>query len=189
MDLNFLVWWAVFGASLTSFLADLRAHWINRDFLEFAGSYELEIGSKLSLAYFSAMYGLVLISLGMAFWRELPFSSELSELILGFVLMMLGFLGRQWAIRSIGRLWSLKCLYIPSMPLENRGLYRFLSHPEYLCRGIESLGVLIVLGTKELLWPLWICVMILSLVLALTEKRFLSTYADSFEDAESNEAF
>ena len=184
MDLNFLVWWAVFGASFTSFLADLRAHWINRDFLEFAGSYELEIGSKLSLAYFAAMYSLVLLSLGMAFWRDIPFSSELTELLLGFVLMLLGFLGRQWAIRSIGRLWSLKCLYVPSMPLENKGLYRFLSHPEYLCRGIESLGVLIVLGTKESLWPLWLGVMALSLVLAMTERRFVRTYAGSLENSE-----
>jgi isoprenylcysteine carboxyl methyltransferase (ICMT) family protein YpbQ len=189
MDVSTLLWWAVFGASLTSFLADLRAHRINRDFLEFAGSSELDIGTKVSICYFAAVHGLILISLGISYWRDIMFSEDLNQLLLGFFLMLAGFVFRQWAMRSIGRLWSLKCLYIPSMPLENRGLYRVLSHPEYVCRGMESLGVMMVLGTKDQLWPLWMLTMVLGVLLGLLERRFVTQCAQSGEPTDRLEAF
>lgn len=48
---------------------------------------------------------------------------------------------RYAAIRTLGRRWTVRIFTLPDAPLVNRGIYRYLRHPNYLGVALEILAV------------------------------------------------
>ncbi|RZA16027.1 MAG: hypothetical protein EOP10_25325 [Proteobacteria bacterium] len=127
---------------------------------------------KYNYAYLTTVGGEELIpNLMKRYYRMvvlLPFVAYLTGLLLpvtwapwkatvpGLFLITFGFVLRIWSERSLGRLWTERCIYIPDMPREAQGPYRFLRHPEYLARSLEGLGFILFFAINPLSLLFWL---------------------------------
>jgi isoprenylcysteine carboxyl methyltransferase (ICMT) family protein YpbQ len=98
-----------------------------------------------------------------------PFRASLA----GISLIFLGFVLRIWSMRSLGRLWTQRCIYIADMPRAANGPYRFLKHPEYLARAVEGFGFLLFFGANPLSLLFWLRTMVLANRIVKVESRQL----------------
>ncbi len=51
---------------------------------------------------------------------------------------------RWWCVRSLGPRWNTRVIVVPGMPLETRGPYRWLRHPNYVIVVTEGLALPLV---------------------------------------------
>lgn len=54
--------------------------------------------------------------------------------------------GRFWVIRTLGRFWTTRIITLPGAPLETRGPYRFVRHPNYVVASLEILVLPLAFG-------------------------------------------
>lgn len=54
--------------------------------------------------------------------------------------------GRLWVIGTLGRFWTTRIITLPGAPLETRGPYRFVRHPNYVVASLEILVLPLVFG-------------------------------------------
>lgn len=54
--------------------------------------------------------------------------------------------GRLWVISTLGRFWTTRIITLPGAPLEMRGPYRFVRHPNYIVASLEILVLPLVFG-------------------------------------------
>ncbi|MFA4892281.1 isoprenylcysteine carboxyl methyltransferase family protein [Brevundimonas sp.] len=54
--------------------------------------------------------------------------------------------GRLWIIGTLGRFWTTRIITLPGAPLETRGPYRFVRHPNYVVASLEILVLPLVFG-------------------------------------------
>jgi len=92
----------------------------------------------------------------------------------GIFLIIFGFGLRVWAMRTLGRLWTKRCIYIGEMPRAGNGPYRFLKHPEYIARAVESFGFALFFGLNPLALLLWLRIILLSARIVKVESRQLN---------------
>jgi len=140
-------------------------------------------------AYLTTVDGEELIpSLMKKFYRMVvyfPFLAYLSAILLphiwvpfkatlpGITFILIGFVLRTWSMRSLGRLWSKRCIYIADIPRAANGPYRYLKHPEYLARALEGLGFVLFFGVNPLGLLLWLRMMVLVSRIVKVESRQL----------------
>lgn len=55
-------------------------------------------------------------------------------------------LGRLWVISTLGRFWTTRIITLPGAPLETRGPYHFVRHPNYIVASLEILVLPLVFG-------------------------------------------
>lgn len=53
---------------------------------------------------------------------------------------------RYWSIRSLGRFWNTRIWVLPDAPLERKGPYRFMRHPNYIAVIIELMVFPLLFG-------------------------------------------
>jgi methyltransferase len=137
----------VLFAFTLSRVVELRVHRTNRRRLIDAGADERH--RILSRTYVAATVAVAPLALLEALPSGL-LGTRLPELATaGLLAAGLGVGLRCWAIASLGPLWTLGCLSLPGLRATNRGPYRWLSHPEFLARWLEGLGIALVLGAVE----------------------------------------
>jgi len=54
--------------------------------------------------------------------------------------------GRLWVIATLGRFWTTRIITLPGAPLETRGPYRFIRHPNYVVASLEILVLPLAFG-------------------------------------------
>lgn len=54
--------------------------------------------------------------------------------------------GRLWVIATLGRFWTTRIITLPGAPLETRGPYRFVRHPNYVVASLEILVLPLAFG-------------------------------------------
>jgi isoprenylcysteine carboxyl methyltransferase (ICMT) family protein YpbQ len=91
----------------------------------------------------------------------------------GLFLITFGFVLRIWSERSLGRLWTERCIYIPDLPRADQGPYRFLRHPEYLARSVEGLGFILFFAINPMSLLFWLRTLTLSSRIVKVESRQL----------------
>ena len=74
----------------------------------------------------------------------------------GIFLIIFGFVLRTWSLRSLGRLWTQRCIYVPAMPRAESGPYRLLKNPEYLARSLEGLGFILFFAINPISLLFWL---------------------------------
>ncbi len=151
-------------------LGERRVNTYNSDFLRFAECEEL-IPRKMRryYLYVGVLPWVCLISSRLtpvSFRLDFPEAPAIGLILLGCIL-------RLWAMRSLGRLWSLNCLFVAGMPRVQRGPYRFLRHPEYVGRGLEGMGYLLFFGANPAALFFWFYTQILLSPIVKTESRQL----------------
>lgn len=160
----------VLSASLLSTLAERRVHGYNYAFLKAIGGEELL--PKEMARYYRLQALLPFLAWGSSLLLpKLPIS--LGQMFAGLGLIVFATMLRIWATRSLGRLWSLACVYVPGMPRYEGGLYRHFRHPEYGLRALEGFGFLLFFGVNALSMVLWFWLCREALRLSKTESRQL----------------
>jgi len=53
---------------------------------------------------------------------------------------------RWWCVRSLGPRWNTRVIVVPGLPLERRGPYRRLRHPNYAVVAVEGVALPLVHG-------------------------------------------
>ncbi len=157
-------------ATAMVYAGERRVHKYNYAYLTTVGGEEL-IPELMKRYYqfvislpFAAFLSAKLLPLSWAPWKAtLP----------GFLLIIFAFFWRIWSLRSLGRLWSQRCIYIPDMPRFKRGPYRLLPHSEYFARGLEGLGFILFFAINPISLLLWIRALILASRIAKVESRQL----------------
>ena len=157
-----------FAASLISAyaltrLAERRMHRANYNFLIFAGGEERDVTMmqwfyRIGYISFPFIMAEFLIRGGKIAATPVAFSCLLAILLTLHI--------RIWAMRSLGRQWSMRLVFVSGYPKIARGPYRFIAHPEYLARFIEAFAV-------GLFFRAYICMGLFSLVYSLFLRRIL----------------
>lgn len=143
----------VLAATILVQLAERRVHGYNYAFMKAVEGEEL-----IPHAMYSYYIWVSLLP-WLAFFSShlMPESTSLEPWpLLGLTLILVGTTLTIGAMRALGRLWSLRCVFIPGMPRVNQGPYRFLRHPEYTGRVIQGVGYLLFFGLNPLSLILWL---------------------------------
>jgi isoprenylcysteine carboxyl methyltransferase (ICMT) family protein YpbQ len=146
------VLFVLIGTTLLHF-GERRVHGYNYDFLRFAEGEEL-IPRQMN-KYYVGVAVLPWICLVSSRLTPANFLFE-TDPIVALCLVLAGCLLRLWSIRSLGRLWSQRCVFVAGMPRVKRGPYRFLKHPEYLARALEGIGYVLFFGANPASALLWL---------------------------------
>lgn len=157
-------------ATALIYAGERRVHNYNYDYLTTVGGEEL-IPSEMKRYYRSV-------------WA-MPFVAYLSALVLpleiapwkasvpGFLLIIFGFVLRIWSERTLGRLWTQRCIYVPDMPRWKAGPYRLIRHPEYLARSLEGLGFILFFAINPISLLFWLRNLALLVPIIKVESRQL----------------
>ena len=123
---------------------EMRIHRFNIDFMEFVEADER--GKKSNRTF------LVILALAPAIFllEAVVGNYTLSSLSCVYGLSILGvsLALRLWAIDTVGRMWSLRILFVPGTDRVRTGPYRFFDHPEYLSRFLDLLAL-------AMIWQAW----------------------------------
>ena len=138
--MSYLIWGAVVFITLQRFL-ELRLAKRNRTWALEAGAQEF--GANHYPLFFLLHTGWMIGWVVEAFARG-PALSRFWYVWLLFFIIAQGL--RYWAIRSLGRCWNTRILVIPGAVKVERGLYRFIRHPNYLAVGLELASVPLIFG-------------------------------------------
>ena len=87
----------------------------------------VEYGHK-HYPFIVALHILFFIALITEYCTHQTASFSLFYLILYFVLIAF----KVWIISSLGKFWNTKIYHIPRLPLQKKGLYKYIQHPNYL---------------------------------------------------------
>lgn len=98
-------------------------------------------------------------------------------LMLGGMMAGIAILLRFWAIRSLGVLWTMRCIALPGMRPRALGPYRIVNNPEYLSRLIEGAGVCLLIGAEITLTVYVVLSTVYGLYLAELERQQLANLA------------
>jgi protein-S-isoprenylcysteine O-methyltransferase Ste14 len=89
-------------------------------------------------------------------------------------LLIGGYALRMFAIRSLGTLWTNRCLAVAGMERIVSGPYKYLRHPEYVGRIMEGLGLCLFLGSYVTAFFYVVTASIVAFQLATHENQLLS---------------
>lgn len=78
----------------------------------------------------------------------IPASASLSYMLIGLFLALQAV--RYWIIGTLGRFWTHRIITLPGGPIEQRGPYKFVRHPNYVVTIAETF----LLPTAFGAWPL-----------------------------------
>src|SRR6478735_4824460 len=134
-------------------IGERRVHGYNYAYLKVVGGEELIPG--LMKRYYQGL--MILPCVAWLYHFVLPGFMRWSPLPLaGLALLILSLILRIWSMRSLGRLWTQRCIFVPGMPRSDQGPYRLLRHPEYTAHMAEGLGHLLFFGANPLVLAHWI---------------------------------
>lgn len=146
---NFLSMVAVLSGFFMIKIAELRVHVSNYRFLMNEGGEELI--PKLMDVYYNSMNIFVIL---FCVERAARGSGPDGVVQLGgVVLLVAGLSLRIWAISSLGRYWTMRCVFMPGFPKVSSGPFRVVNHPEYLSRICDGIGLVLFFGAYFSLIP------------------------------------
>src|SRR5205085_142613 len=113
----YLIWAAVLSGYALSRLAEHRIHALNYRILQDYGAEEL-IPTLMRRFYLAILFFIPWAALE-PWLLHVPPSRD--AVIGGLILLICGLVLRFWAIHSLGRLWSMRCMAIAGAPLVRKG--------------------------------------------------------------------
>lgn len=99
----------------------------------------VEYGQK-HYPFIVALHASFFISLIVEYYAQ-P-TSFYSPLILFFYLLLIAF--KFWVVLSLGKFWNTKIFHISGVPLQKKGLYKYIKHPNYVIVVAEILIIPLV---------------------------------------------
>ncbi len=108
--------------------------------------------------------GLLIACVAEVFLLDRPFIPVLGWSMLALVILSQA--GRYWVIASLGEQWNTRVIVVPGAGRVNsRGLYKFLSHPNYVIVAVEGIAL-------PLVHSAWITALVFTVLNAILLLRF-----------------
>ena len=127
-------------------MIELRIHRFNVDFMEFV---EAEEKGKFGNQMYLVLIGIAPLLCLLEFFSTSNASFSAVELIYGLIVLAASLVLRLWSIDTLGRMWSLRIIFVPGADMVAKGPYRYFRHPEYLSRFLDYLAFVLI-------WQAWI---------------------------------
>jgi len=152
-------------------LFELRLSRRNEAHMQAQGGREHDSGhfrwmKLLHASWFVAM-------LAEAWWLRRPFKPLLAAV--AFVTFLAGQSLRYAAIRTLGPRWSVRIMTLPGAPPVDRGIYRYLRHPNYL-------GVVLEIAAVPLLHGAYLTSILFSLANSLLLRVRIAAEEQALDD-------
>ena len=141
---GFIVLMTVMSGYFLVKTAEQRVHKSNYAFLVDKGAEELIPDLMKSYYQFNTMIFLFIAIEGVARGGGSDVFCQMSGLFLIGTSLLL----RIWTINSLGRYWTMRCIFLPGYPRIEVGPYRYLSCPEYFSRVIDIVGFSLFSGAR-----------------------------------------
>lgn len=95
---------------------------------------------------YPVMAGSYLILTGLTFTEFFIVPRKINYIvsIAGLIMFIAGILGREWAIKTLDKYWSLQIETRNSQKLVKTGPYRYLRHPNYLSVALKGIGFTLI---------------------------------------------
>lgn len=140
-----------------------------------------EIFAKWTLFLLSSFYVLVLIG---TIFEYFMFKRTIYPIItsLGIGMLIVRFLLKYWAVKSLGKFWSAHIEIRETHKLVKVGPYRYVRHPAYLSNIIEVLSLPLILNSFYTFFSVsFACVLLIVLRTGLEEKALVSKFGTIYE--------
>lgn len=157
-------------ATALMYAGERRVHKYNYAYLTTVGGEELI--PDLMKRYYRNVWLLPMVSYLSALFLPLAWAPWKAT-VPGLFLIIFGFVLRTWAARSLGRLWTQRCIYVPDVPRAGNGPYRFLKHPEYIARSLEGAGFILFFAINPVAILFWLRTLTLLSRIVKVESRQL----------------
>lgn len=103
--------------------------------------------------------------------------------LLGFIMYLLGILGREWVIRSLSDYWSADIRIREDHRLIKEGPYRYVRHPNLFCLLIEMNGFCFIPNSYYSFLSVWLIYFPVILVrIYLEEKALIEKFGQEYLD-------
>jgi len=115
------------------------------------------------------------------FWLERPINSYVT--LTGLILFSVAFLGRAWAVKTLGKYHSSHIEIRRNQSLIKNGPYRYVRHPYYLCVMLELVGLpLIPNSYYAFLIALFGYIPMVGIRLFFEERELLKKFGEEYEE-------
>ena len=134
-------------------------------------------------------YGMIFIFFPFAVFeaaRNWTWTVEVIQ-VFGMILLSFGLGLRLWTLSTLGAAWTMSCLFWPQMPLIRRGPFRFLKHPEYLSRILDTAGLFFAVNAMWSGFAAAVALTLVSLAIIKTEGRDLLLLRPEVYPQDNNE--
>lgn len=138
------LWMLALAAFLIGRLAEWLIHRRNYQAMQAMGAQEM--APWRMRGYYFATVSVVPIALLEQYLD--PGMPSRALILCGATLAGIAVIFRMWAIRSLGPLWTMRCLALPGIRTRTIGPYRLFGNPEYISRLIEGSGICLLLGAE-----------------------------------------
>jgi methyltransferase len=138
-----LIWVLMVLGQLLISLAEQRRHEVNTGRLLLAGAEE---EARWAARLWNWASPVVLV-LAFGEWIFVEKVMGRGLLLLCVILVVFGTGLRLWAMVSLGPWWSRRCVVLPGGERVRVGPYKYLDHPEFLGRILETSGLCLMLGS------------------------------------------
>jgi methyltransferase len=141
MSSTLQVWILITLGFLLTRIGELRMHRLNYDFLKAMGAEEL-IPSTMRHYYHLIFYMIPVGMLEYALSDRAALAPTMTLLLV--VLIASSTLFRVYTIRSLGRIWSMRCMGFKGIYKVQQGPFKLFQNPEYVTRLIEGTCLLLL---------------------------------------------
>ena len=176
-----VLWFILITGFVLARLGEIRLHRINYGFLDAMGVEELI--PQLMRWYYRLPFLFLPIAVAEHYLWDTRHS--VAHIIIGVTMVLVGTLLRLWAMKSLGRTWSMRCVAFPGIVRIRIGPYRVFAHPEYLSRSVEGMGLFIFGSAFGATLLFGVFSVLLALRVGSVEKRQLAEYGREFSTVKS----
>jgi methyltransferase len=166
-----LIWLLIVLGQFLIAVAERRRHLANTGRLLLAGAEE---GARWPARLWAFASPLVL-ACAFAEWIFVEKVLGRSLILVCVALIVVGTGLRLWSMNALGPWWSQRCIVLPGGERVRVGPYKYLNHPEFLGRLLETGGLCLLLGSWwSLAFWLFVCAATV-MTLLRTESELLET--------------
>ncbi|HAW50272.1 TPA: hypothetical protein DCX16_04930 [bacterium] len=132
---------------------------------------------------FQFWFYIIIIILTIVEFFTIERKINLSVSIFGFLICILGILGREWAIKALGNFWTADIRIKKDHKLIKDGPYKYVRHPNLLCLLLEINGLCFIPNSYYSLIFVWIVYFPLILLrIYFEEKVLLDVFGNEYDN-------
>lgn len=137
------IWLLIIAGVFFSKYAEHRLHLKNYKILKSYPHEEFKFRSKLYI------YELPTVAIVIAYLEYMINNQTVPEWlpVLSLIILACGFFLKLWSLYTLNCYWTKRSIFLKGMKKPERGPYQWISHPEYLARIIEIIGICLYLGS------------------------------------------
>jgi protein-S-isoprenylcysteine O-methyltransferase Ste14 len=150
--------------------------------LPYSGKQKGKITAKWLLACF-VVSGVIVYASGICEFTFYVRDINMIDVIIGILFISLSVILKVWALKTLGKYWSIQIEIRDDQNLVTEGPYKYIRHPAYVSTLLEAIGGALILNaffTLLLFWVIYFPLMVIRIYLEENElkRKFGMKYRD-----------